>query len=65
MVHRRWEKNIQHFTPINERTAYVDIKRGKFKIRVVTAYFPHSGYKDSHVQSMYDILNSLNIEARK
>ena len=38
---------------------------GDFEIRVVSAYFPHAGYKDIHVQTMYDTLENINAEAKK
>ena len=34
-------------------------------MRLVTAYFPHSGYNDQHIQRMYDTLNSIVRQARK
>ena len=51
------------FQPINERLAFVDIKRGKFSLRLVTPYFPHSGYADRDIQRMYDTLAPIHTEA--
>jgi hypothetical protein len=65
LVHRRWRKHVKQFQAISERVAAVDIQRGKFKIRIVSAYFPHSGYNDTHIQQMYDTLTFLNQEATK
>ena len=50
---------------INERAAYADISSKRLKMRIVTAYFPHSGYSDVHVQRLYSTLEAVSKEARK
>jgi len=65
LIHKKWKRHVVQFRPINERVAYVDVERGKFKIRIISAYFPHSGYSDTHVQELYDILNKVIRDARK
>ena len=61
LLHSRWRKHIKKYQAINERVASVDLH--SFKICVVSAYFPHTGYNDTHVQLMYDILTTLLHEA--
>eukprot|EP00959_Pyramimonas_sp_CCMP1952_P278972 5832707-Pyramimonas_sp.AAC.1 len=65
VVHRRWVHQVQAFHPVNERIAYVDVGSGRHRFRVVTAYFPHGGYADKHVQQVYDILKCISQEAQK
>eukprot|EP00973_Karenia_brevis_P046769 6489060-Karenia_brevis.AAC.1 len=42
LIHKRWTPFVKQFVPVNERIPYVDISRGRFNIRAITAYFPHS-----------------------
>ena len=64
LIHSRWKKQLKRFTPINERLAYIDIDIQKFKLRIITAYFPHTGYGDQHVQLMYDKLSEIKAAAK-
>ena len=57
--------SIKCFTRINERIAYIDLDTSACNVRVATAYFPHCGYPDAHVQQMYDVLTALHDEAAK
>ena len=63
LVHRRWSNFCTNFSPVNNRLAFLDIKSRNFSGRVVSAYFPHSGYSDQHVQSMYTIISQVKLEA--
>ena len=63
LVHNRWKDKIKRFTPIDERIAYLDIDITRWKLRFITAYFPHSGYSDAHIHKMYDTLSTLKAEA--
>ena len=65
IAHKRWAKHVTKFCPINERTAYIDVKFRQFRLRLVSAYFPHSGYGDKHIQNMYDTLAAVQDEATK
>ena len=65
LIHRRWTKRLQSFTPIDERIAYIDIDVGRTKLRITTAYFPHTGYNDTHIQRMYHILTTLRTDATR
>ena len=65
VIHKRWTPFIRKFQAIHERIAYVDIIKRTLKIRITTAYFPHSGYADNHVQSIYDTLTCLRKEAKQ
>lgn len=64
LIHARWAKHVQRFQPIDERIASLDLKAGKWKLRIVTAYFPHSGYGDIHMQRMYHALDDIAEEAK-
>ena len=65
MIHNRWRQHIQQFTPVDERIAYIDINITSMKFRLITAYFPHSGYGDAHVQRMYDTISTIKREAKQ
>ena len=65
LVHKKWKPYIKTFYPINERIAYVDIVKKKLRIRFVAAYFPHSGYEDEYIESMYEVLGNIRSEARR
>ena len=65
LVHRRWKPFIKAFVTVSERVAYIDISRKRIRIRLVTAYFPHGGYNDKHVQQLYDSLANIKDEAAK
>ena len=64
LIHRRWVKYLKSFQPINERVAFITIQKHKLKMRIVAVYFPHTGYPDEPVQTMYDVLTSLVHESR-
>ena len=64
LLNKKWTKNIKKFHPINERIATVDIKHKQIHLRIISAYFPHSGYGDEDVQNMYTALTELIREAR-
>ena len=65
LVHKRWNSSIRQFRRISERLAYIDIQCKQFKMRFVTAYFPHSGYADEDVQKLYDELGQVQLEAKQ
>ena len=46
LINAKWASRIDAFTRVDERTAYLDIRVLGRKMRIVTAYFPHSGYAD-------------------
>ena len=48
---------------VNERLAFLDISNRGIWARIVSAYFPHSGYSDAHIQSMYTALSAIHKEA--
>ena len=54
LVHRKWTKFLQSFTPINERVATLTLRKNQFRIKIIGVYFPHSGYSDESVQQVYD-----------
>ena len=66
LIHKKWSKHLIRFEAIDDRLAYVDmfIKNNE-RIRIVSAYFPHSGYADKHIQKMYDLLSQIKEEAKK
>ena len=52
------------FVKPDQSIAFADFQRKSFKIRVVSAYFPHSGYSDKSIQAMYNILSETHRHAR-
>ena len=64
LVHKCIAGGIQNFTRVDERIAYLDININSWKLRIITAYFPHTGYTDAAVQHVYDILSTITSEAR-
>ena len=64
LIHKSITSNIQNFHGVDERIAYIDIHIRTTKLRIITAYFPHSGYGDTSVQRMYDALSTILHEAR-
>eukprot|EP00973_Karenia_brevis_P051077 7092683-Karenia_brevis.AAC.2 len=67
LLHRLWTKQIEKFEAINERLAYIDVCNTIVpRLRLITAYFPHSGYADFHVQQLYTAIENVKQEgARK
>ena len=63
VLHHRWANRVNKFKAIDERIAYVDLDALGERLRLVTAYFPHGGYADEHVQRMYDIIATIKNEA--
>ena len=61
----RGAKCVQRFTPVDERIAYIDVITGTHRLRIITAYFPHSGYSDAAIQRMYDTISTIISEARE
>ena len=64
LINKKWTNSIKKFHPVSERIAIVDLKHKQIQLRIVSAYFPHSGYGDEDVQEMYDTLSELIKEAR-
>ena len=67
IVNQKWVPFVSSFNRVNERGAYIDItcERLHLRLRIATAYFPHSGYADQHVQTIYTILTGIHEEAKK
>ena len=65
LVHKKWTNHITKFRAVNERVAAVDIRHKQIRLRIISAYFPHSGYGDEEVQNMYNTLSELIREARE
>ena len=55
---------MKQFVPVNERISYIKIVKGKIKLKIVAVYFPHSGYADDTVQTVYDTLGEIVAEAK-
>ena len=64
LIDKSYSHCIRNFNAVDERIAYVDIIVNSWKLRVITAYFPHSGYGDPSVQRVYDTLSTIIHEAR-
>ena len=64
LVHRKWIKFLQSFTPVSERVATLTLRKNRFRIKIVGVYFPHCGYPDESVQQVYDILGNILQETR-
>ena len=65
IVHARWAKYVRRFCPMSDRVAYVDVVSKSLRARFISAYFPHSKYSDTHIQTMYDVLSKTLRNARK
>eukprot|EP00973_Karenia_brevis_P020793 2856637-Karenia_brevis.AAC.1 len=65
VLHARWSSYIKAWRPWTERIGFVDICRGKFCMRIIAAYMPHTGYSDKVVQEVYDQLNQIIDDGRK
>ena len=65
LINRKWTAHVKEFTVVNERVAYLLVRKRNIRLRLVVAYFPHSGYIDAEVQKMYTLLSSLRHEAHK
>jgi len=65
LIHHARARRIRAFTPVDERIAFLDIDIHSWKLRIITAYFPHTGYSDACVQRMYDTLSTIISEGRK
>ena len=64
VLNSKWAGSVLNFVAVNERIAYLDLATRGFRVRVVAAYFPHSGYGDVHVHAVYNILSTLRSEAK-
>jgi len=65
-VNKRWSKKVQRFRAVSSRLAAVDVSLSATKtLRIISAYFPHSGYSDDAVDRMHKELEELVEEARK
>ena len=65
LVHKQHARRIRRFKAVNERIAYIDVDIGKHSLRIITAYFPHGGYGDQHVQTLYDVLTEIHTDAQQ
>ena len=54
----------KNFHAVDERIAYIDIHIHTWKLRVITGYFPHTGYCDTRVQHLYDTLTEVLRDAQ-
>ena len=52
LIHKSYSHCIRNFNAVDERIAYVDIIVNSCKLRVITSYFPHSGYGDTSIQRL-------------
>ena len=48
---------------VNERLVFLDISGGGMRVRIASAYFPHSGYADAHIQALYTTLTEIHKDA--
>eukprot|EP00959_Pyramimonas_sp_CCMP1952_P112439 2350998-Pyramimonas_sp.AAC.1 len=64
LSHKRWSKRVLEFQAISARIAALSIRKGKLRLQLVSAYFPHTGYTDRHIQHLYDTASALLREAR-
>jgi exonuclease III len=64
ILHKRWKSRVLRTTVVSERLAFIDMAGGGIRVRFVSAYFPHSGYTDMHVQELYTALTEIRKEAK-
>ena len=65
LVRSRWAPHIKSYEAIEKRVAYTDIIGMGCKFRIVTAYYPHSGYRNDLVAKLYAVLAEVKVEAVK
>ena len=59
LINSQWARGIKGFNPISPRLATLDIDISTWRLRIFSAYFPHCGYADAHVQHIYDTLTTV------
>ena len=64
LIHKSVSHAVRNFNAINERIAYVDVHLHSWKLRIISVYYPHTGYGDTHVQPMYDTLTEILRDAQ-
>ena len=60
LINKHWRSSIKEFGVINERIAFLRLRRKKLRLCLVVAYFPHAGYSDRDVQAMYTSITTLH-----
>ena len=63
MVHRRWIKAIKQLICVTDRVLAIDLKISHKIIRIIVVYLPHAGYESNYVQSTFDDVERLIMEA--
>ncbi len=64
ILHSRWDPAKAILTPISERLAYLDLDLStQWKLRVVSACFPHAGYSSPSVEVVYEALDKFKKNA--
>jgi len=65
LLHKRWESAKPIWKAMNERLGTLTLNFGNWTAMFIVAYFPHCGYGDSAVQTLYDDLDGILTAARK
>ena len=65
LLHRRWAKRIKNTTHVTERLITADVKIQDLELRLISCYFPHSGYNALKVQEMYTAIQELKQQAEQ
>ena len=53
MLNKKWRQRIIGIEYINERAISTTIVVNRQRIKLMSVYFPHSGYADHHIEKMY------------
>ena len=53
MLNKKWRQKLIDTESINERAITTSIMVNHHRIKLMSVYFPHSGYADHHIEKMY------------
>ena len=66
LLHSKWARKVLRFKAISPRLAVLDVSLDAVvHVRIISAYFPHSGYPDDAVEHLYRLLDVEISEAKK
>ena len=65
MLNKKWRQRIMDAEYINERAISTTIVVNRQRIRLMSAYFTHSGYADHHIEKMYRTIEKLTENCRR
>ena len=64
LLHRRWARAWSNMNAVSPQLLWIDLKIHRVKLRIMSAYMPHSGYPDSEAEGTYCRMDAAIREAR-